>query len=172
MLEINNLTTLNIKAARLRLLTEKLLRTYKKSGALVSLAIVGPERMRRLNYEYRGIDKPTDVLSFPADRGFSAKTQPQTLVSKKSVFKAQTLGPVYLGEVIINKDELVKINKYQAMFQGLSLDLPTSSKLRSEYLFYFLFVHGLLHLLGYRDDTESGRLSMLRIGRNFLNKAL
>jgi probable rRNA maturation factor len=35
--------------------------------ASVSVLLCGDARMRRLNREYRGIDRPTDVLSFPAE---------------------------------------------------------------------------------------------------------
>jgi ssRNA-specific RNase YbeY (16S rRNA maturation enzyme) len=41
---------------------------------------------------------------------------------------------------------------------------------RVEYLFYFILVHGLLHLLGYNDISEKGRLKMLRMGKKFLTK--
>ena len=42
-----------------------------RSKATVSVLLCGDARMRRLNREWRAIDRPTDVLSFPADdRGF------------------------------------------------------------------------------------------------------
>ena len=39
----------------------------KKARLRVSLMITDDETVRRLNAQYRGIDKPTDVLSFPSD---------------------------------------------------------------------------------------------------------
>ena len=33
----------------------------------LAIALVEPERIRRLNREHRGTDRPTDVLSFPVD---------------------------------------------------------------------------------------------------------
>jgi len=33
----------------------------------LAVAVVGPERIRELNREHRGLDEPTDVLSFPVD---------------------------------------------------------------------------------------------------------
>ena len=49
----------------------------------LALQLVGPEEMRRLNREHRGIDSPTDVLSFPVDGAGSAP------------------GPRELGDVVI-----------------------------------------------------------------------
>lgn len=34
----------------------------------------------------------------------------------------------------------------------------------------FILVHGLLHLLGYDDDTEKGRIEMIELGERFLSK--
>ena len=51
-------------------LVECLRRTAERLGigeATMGLMVVGPERMRALNAEHRGIDKATDVLSFPLD---------------------------------------------------------------------------------------------------------
>jgi probable rRNA maturation factor len=49
--------------ARLRATAERL----GIAEATMGLMVVGPERMRALNAEHRGVDKPTDVLSFPLD---------------------------------------------------------------------------------------------------------
>ena len=44
----------------------------------LALALVGEEEMRRLNREHRGIDRPTDALSFPVD-GAGAAAGPREL---------------------------------------------------------------------------------------------
>jgi probable rRNA maturation factor len=49
----------------------------------LAIALVGPEEIRRLNREHRGIDRPTDVLSFPVDEAGPAP------------------GPRELGDVVI-----------------------------------------------------------------------
>ena len=100
--------------------------------------------MRRLNNDYRGIDKTTDVLSFAGDQVFDGNDKNK-----------------YLGEVIMNFAEIKKVNKYLDIFAKAP---------KPDYLFYFIFIHGLLHLVGYDDVTEKGRLEMIRRGKDFLQK--
>jgi len=145
MLEINNTTAEKIDIKRLRLIAENFARRYKKKGD-VSLAIVGPARVKSLNRDYRGLDKATDVLSFTEEK-----------------------------EIIINISDTKKPKKYQEMFLELGRDInliksAAARKKLHEYLLYFLFVHGLLHLAGYDDQTEAGRLEMIKKGRDFLQK--
>ena len=49
----------------------------------LAIQLVGPERMRALNRDHRGIDRPTDVLSFPVDES------------------ASSAGPRELGDVVV-----------------------------------------------------------------------
>lgn len=145
MLEINNTTKERIDAKSLALIAEKFARAYKHKGD-ISLAIVGPARIKSLNRDYRGIDKATDVLSFTEE-----------------------------NEIIINIADTKKPAKYQEMFLELDMDIAAmrtewQRKKLDAYILYFLFVHGLLHLAGYDDKTEKGRLEMIRKGRDFLKK--
>ncbi len=63
MVEINNLTRRRIDEERLKKLAKKVLKGENKEREL-SIALVGEQRMRKINKQYRKIDKPTDVLSF------------------------------------------------------------------------------------------------------------
>lgn len=144
MLEINNTTKQKINQKKIRALTEKFLCAYKKVGYNVSLAIVADAKMRRLNNEYRGYDKTTDVLSFSG--------------AKESKF---------LGEIVINIQEARRVGKYQEMLGELGVNLK---RLPADYIFYFLLVHGLLHLCGYDDNTQRAREKMLSLGQAFLEK--
>ena len=95
--------------------------------------------MRILNLRYRGIDRTTDVLSFPqlsADEQQAARAEAKT--SSLQCFCASALP---LGDIVINLPKA----KRQANEYGLTL----SEELRR------LIVHGLLHLFGY--DHEKGR---------------
>jgi len=57
-----------IDAARLRRVLRKAGRTLRASGE-VSVVLAGDGLLRRLNRDYRGRDRPTDVLSFPGPGG-------------------------------------------------------------------------------------------------------
>ena len=146
MLEVNNTTKERIDAKALALVADKFARAYKLKGG-ISLAIVGPARIKGLNRDYRGLDKATDVLSFTEEK-----------------------------EIVINLADTRKPVKYRAMFSELGLDTkpmesgPRRKKLE-RYILLFLLVHGLLHLAGYDDKAEKGRLEMIRRGRDFLDRA-
>jgi len=162
MMEINNTTRQPINSQKLRLLAAKFLLVHKKSGASVSLAIVGPVRMRQLNKRYRKIDKTTDVLSFPSVKA---------AIARGKAGQAGKAVASYLGEVIINRAEADKITKYQPMLAELGLNLKRHRTAVRDYIFYFLFIHGLLHLIGYDDAREQDRHAMLRLGKKFLDRA-
>lgn len=144
MVEINNTTKQKIDRARTVRLVEDFLRVYKKGAQNVSVALVGSKAMRSLNFRYRRIDKATDVLSFP-----SFSVWPKSDQNKS------------LGEVVINLDEVRKATKYRELFGAVK---------KTDYVFFFILVHGLLHLAGYKDSRESERQEMLDLGRRFLER--
>jgi len=95
-------------------------------GGAVQLVLVGDGRMRRLNAQYRGKDRTTDVLSFNLDPG------PEALAGALPLW----------GELYISMPRA----QAQAKAQGV----PLLSELAR------LLVHGLLHLAGYNHDTPAG----------------
>jgi probable rRNA maturation factor len=99
------------------------------SNAEISLVITGQERIRELNRDYRGLDQPTDVLSF-------------SLSEQKDEVPAPFIGPpdgvLHLGEVIISYP--------QALIQSLE----NSHSIKKEMA--VLIVHGVLHILGYDHE--------------------
>jgi len=149
MIEITNTTKLKINKKKIVAVSEDFLRVFKHGQVDVSLAIVGDVRIRALNNTYRGHDKTTDVLSFAG---------------------AEWEGNL-LGEVIINPQEIKRLSKYKEILEFVGLKYPPNNlKAAADYLFYFILVHGLLHLVGYNDETENDRQQMLKLGRDFLNK--
>lgn len=98
----------------------------------LSLIISTDEHLQDLNEKYRGINVPTDVLSFPSD------PLPQ------GVGEEDEGG--YLGDVIIGLPYVVR----RAVAEGH--ELKAEIKL--------LVVHGVLHLLGYDHDTPENQSEM------------
>lgn len=64
MVEVNNKTTEKVDVGKIKKVTKKFLEVYDKNNLNVSIAFVDENEIRRLNKEYRHIDKVTDVLSF------------------------------------------------------------------------------------------------------------
>ncbi len=92
--------------------------------------------MRILNNEYRGVNRSTDVLSFPQEENFRICKKVSRV--KLSTFKNQT--SLILGDIVINLHQA----KRQAKEHGLTFNEELKR----------LLIHGLLHLIGY--DHERG----------------
>ncbi len=60
-----------LSAARLRSTAALVLKQVKRENGTVSIHCIGDTKMRTLNRVYRGLDRPTDVLSFAAGEGLS-----------------------------------------------------------------------------------------------------
>ncbi|MFA6514626.1 MAG: rRNA maturation RNase YbeY [Patescibacteria group bacterium] len=174
MLEITNKTKQKINQKTTIAVAEGLLNFYKKKNQEVSLVIIGDKKMQSLNNNFRGLNKTTDVLSFSALKQLSdfrkrPKEQPiggkiikgQSVRSKAILHNISfDIPPVFLGEIFINIQEAARTKKYQEIFN------KTKSR---DYIFYFLLVHGLLHLLGYDDQTEKSRQAMIILGERYLS---
>ena len=96
----------------------------------LSIVITDDAHVAALNLQFRGMDAPTDVLSFPADA-------PPIAIPDE---------PPYLGDLVIAYPYAAS----QAERAGHNLDDSLS----------LLVVHGTLHLLGYDHDTDANRAKM------------
>jgi probable rRNA maturation factor len=107
----------------------------------VSISLVGNEEMRSLNNEYRGIDKETDVLSFPMvefiDEELDEEDENADYIDEE----------VALGDIVISMQSVVE----QSEDYGHSFNRELA----------FLLVHGMLHLLGYDHEDEASEKEML-----------
>ncbi len=104
------------------------------SGAVeLGLTVVDDEEIRELNARYRGVDSATDVLSFP-------------LQNEGDGFVGPPDGVLRLGDVVISLPRATE----QAEEFGHSLARELG----------YLFVHGLLHLLGYDHEREDERATV------------
>ena len=111
-----------------------------------SIILSEDHRLQELNKDYRGEDKPTNVLSFPAED-----------ILPSGFENVQTHdGFVLIGDIIF-------------AFQTLKSEADSSTK-SFEGHFCHLLVHGLLHLLGYDHETESDAVEMEAIEVEVLTK--
>ncbi len=106
----------------------------RSAAGLVVVALVCDRKMRDLNCRFRGIDRVTDVLSFPAE--------PDETGSPGAGDGAR-----WLGDIVIATGRAAR----QARAAGL-----TESQERRR-----LALHGLLHLLGYDHERDDGRMRRL-----------
>ncbi len=90
--------------------------------------------VRRLNHDFRGLDKPTNVLSFPAEE--------PAFLRRRSAAPA----PFQLGDIAIAYQYVAKESKEQ---NKILLDHVTH-----------LVIHGLLHLFGYDHMTDADAAKM------------
>lgn len=100
----------------------------------LTVRLVSDETIRELNRRYRGINKATDVLSFPlVERGGAQFVLPPRITRE-------------LGDVVVSYDRAVE----QARRYGHSLERELG----------YLVVHGVLHILGYDHEKEEERKQM------------
>ena len=128
-------------------------------GIELDLSIVSNEDIQALNRDYRGLDKPTDVLSFALtevsseyDVDFAhldlAEEAEETEDLEETEFEEEEAIPQHLGDIIISYPRAQE----QAQDYGHSLDRELA----------FLAVHGFLHLNGYDHQTEEEAKEMFR----------
>lgn len=113
----------------------------------VALTFVNDDAIHELNREYRGIDRPTDVLSFAMNE--SAFEELDIVYEVEDDDEAAELDQLadVLGDIIISVDKA----KAQSEEYGHSLEREIG----------FLFVHGFLHLLGYDHQDEASESVMM-----------
>lgn len=116
-----------------------------RARGTVSVAVVSDRRVRLLNRQYRGIDRPTDVLSFPAR--VRTKRKPSSSVGWPDRGSVPPVAEHFLGDIVIARG----VARRQANEAGHS----ESTELK------VLALHGLLHLLGYDHERDNGAMARL-----------
>lgn len=113
----------------------------------LTVCLVTNSQIARWNRDFRGKNGPTDVLSFAADgaqRGTGARSgrpKRRGTASSSAPFASFTS---YLGDIAIAP----AVARKNAVRYGRTLD----NELR------ILILHGILHLMGYDHETDSGRM--------------
>jgi probable rRNA maturation factor len=119
--------------------SRKILGMLGIENAELSILIVNDKKMRELNRRYRGVDRTTDVLSFPQYSSEARKSRSaEVKTSELPCFRTSAL---VLGDVVINTQA--------AMRQLSEHGLTFKEEIR------WLLIHGILHLVGY--DHERSR---------------
>ncbi len=139
----------------------------------IALTITDDPAIQELNRRYRQQDKPTDVLSFPlldqplviapADQLWATSSEeaehaaferlPETK-EKLPIFVTPSELPTHLGDIVISWPTVVR----QA---GEAKHSPA-------YELLYLLAHGVLHLVGYDDQTEAGYAAMVHLQESIL----
>ena len=131
---------------------------------MLTLMITDDATLRDMNKQYRQQDKPTDVLSFPLQDRPLVNAPPEQLwqPSEESAagsepnppFVSPPDQPTNLGDIAISWPTLLR----QARAEGHD----------PAYELVFLIAHGVLHLVGYDDQTEAGYQAMMELQRRVL----
>ncbi len=122
--------------------------------AEVSLLLTTNDQIQELNMEFRGIDRPTDVLSFPMIE-YPAPGEFGFLEDREDCFDPES-GELSLGDIVISKDRVTA----QAQEYGHSV-------LRE---YAFLIVHSVLHLTGYDHIEDPQRQEMESVQREIMQR--
>ncbi len=119
-----------IEGIKLDSIYKKFCEEFNIENKNINLYFTDDSEIRKLNKQYRGLDKPTDVLSFPLKDEYDE----------------------LLGQIVISYETARK----------------QSQNLNKEII--HLFIHSLLHLIGYTHNTEKEYNKMKKIEEKYLGK--
>ncbi len=122
--------------------------------AEVNLLLTMNEEIHEMNYNFREIDRATDVLSFPMV-DYDEPGEFDFLEDAMEYFNPET-GELMLGDIVISKEKVIS----QAEEYGHSIE--------REYA--FLIAHSMLHLFGYDHMEEEERQVMEAKQRDILEQ--
>ena len=134
-----NIEVVNTLDEKIELLDElqdflyKVCKDEKLDNVIFNVIIVDNEKIHEINKEYRGIDRPTDVISFALE--------------DDKTFNRDDIR--VLGDIYISIDKV----KSQSEEYGHSIKREL----------FFLAIHGLLHLLGYDHMTKEEETEMFHL---------
>ncbi len=119
--------------------TSKFFKFFKNKKIIFTILLTNSIKMKKLNKKFRKLNKPTDVLSFPY-------ISPKNLKSSKNK-------EIYIGDIAISYEII-----------------NSRSKKNNFYLeFDKVWVHGLLHLIGYDHVKNKDYFKMINFEKRILN---
>ena len=119
----------------------------EKLNLYISITLTTPEEIRKINNEFRNIDKETDVLSFPMFEKIELDEMVQA--GKNEI-------PETIGDVIVSIERVQE----QAKEYGHGFERELA----------YMVVHGFYHLMGYDHMVEEDKVVMRAKEENVLNK--
>jgi probable rRNA maturation factor len=149
----------------------------------VALSFVDDETIRKLNKDYRGIDKATDVLSFAMTESTEDELpiyyddEDLEDVELEQLQEMSELGLLDGGEDTLEEFEEGPENLLAEPLGDIVISIPKALAQAEEYghsverEIGFLFVHGFLHLIGYDHMTEEDEKIMFGKQEEILAKA-
>lgn len=114
-----------------------------KKNLYINIVLTNPKNIRQINKEQRGIDKETDVLSFP-------------MFEKTEISKIKDNQLDIFGDIVISIERV----RNQAEEYGHSFERELA----------YMVVHGFYHLMGYDHMEEQDKVKMREREENILNK--
>jgi probable rRNA maturation factor len=120
----------------------KKLNIFKKNNFKFTILLSEDNEIKKLNKKFRKKNKTTDILSFP----FHEKKVLNTIIKEKK-------DQIYLGDIIINLNKMTSNTKNKDFF--LNFDK--------------IWIHGLVHLLGYRHKSNRDFSMMTKLENKLIN---
>ena len=115
----------------------------------MSVTLMDNEHIHEINKKYRGVDKPTDVISFAIEE--DDPDEVPIILPEDEEFDI----PKNIGDIMVSMDKV----KEQAEYLGHSEDRELG----------FMVVHGFLHLNGYDHMKEEDEKEMFGLQREILD---
>lgn len=141
-------TTFELEAKNRQLFNQILDKTVEvlqiNKPYLLSVIFVNTEQIHEINLQYRNIDRPTDVISF-------------ALMDSEDMYYSEEQ-EIELGDIFISIDA---VHEQAQRFQH-SFDRELS----------FLFLHGVLHLLGYDHMNEQDEAQMNKLQDEIIDEII
>tara|TARA_B100001093_G_C26826753_1_gene1014384 strand:- start:828 stop:1292 length:465 start_codon:yes stop_codon:yes gene_type:complete len=129
----------NFFEKKIKLLNKKS-KSYKKKTLIFSLLLSGTKDIIKLNKKFRNKNKSTDILSFP----FYKKDKLKNKINNEK--------EIYIGDIIINLSKIKNKDNLKRFQEELNK----------------LWIHGLVHLFGYKHKKEKDFILMDKVEKRYL----
>jgi len=143
----------------------KILNVLGFDGAHIDIVLCDDGYIRKLNLEYRGLDRATNVLSFPQEEmdegGFLIETPAvkswfSRLGKNRSRGGFANENPLILGDIVISTDAISR--------DACRKNISEAEELQKN------IIHGILHLIGWDHMNKSGRERMRKLEKSLFEK--